>query len=215
MDPVVWVYVALATGVAGLVLATAFARRVLAADPGNERMQELMEVIRQGSMTFLRREYTAVAVFVLAMAGLIFALLDWGRPWGSIAYVTGALLSASAGLVGMRIATAANTRTAEAAPAAAASPRRSDRLPGGSGDGVHRCRSRPARAGPRLSGCSIEVLGVRVGRDPRRHRPRRLVGRLVRQGRRGDLHQGGRRGRRPGRQGRGGDPRGRSPQPGR
>ncbi len=115
MDPVVWVYVAVAAGVAGLLLATAFSRLVLAADPGNERMQELMEAIRHGSMTFLRREYTAVAVFVLAMAGLIYALLDWGRPWGAIAYVTGAVLSASAGFVGMRIATAANARTAEGA----------------------------------------------------------------------------------------------------
>ncbi len=74
-----------------------------------------MLVIRQGAMTFLRREYVAVAVFVTAMATLIFVLLDWGRPWGAIAYVTGAVLSASAGLIGMRIATAANARTTEGA----------------------------------------------------------------------------------------------------
>jgi K(+)-stimulated pyrophosphate-energized sodium pump len=66
-------------------------------------------------MAFLRREYTWVAVFVVIMAGLIFALLDYGRPWGAIAYVFGAVLSAAAGFIGMRIATAANARTAEAA----------------------------------------------------------------------------------------------------
>jgi len=66
-------------------------------------------------MAFLKREYTWVAVFVAAMAVLIFILLDYGRPWGAVAYASGAVLSASAGLIGMRIATAANSRTAEAA----------------------------------------------------------------------------------------------------
>jgi K(+)-stimulated pyrophosphate-energized sodium pump len=66
-------------------------------------------------MAFLRREYTWVAVFVAFMAVLIFVLLDYGRPWGAIAYIFGALLSALAGFIGMRIATAANARTAEAA----------------------------------------------------------------------------------------------------
>ena len=115
LDPELWVYIAIAAGLAGLLLAATFARLVLATSPGDERMQELMLVIRQGAMTFLRREYVAVAVFVAAMATLIFVLLDWGRPWGAIAYVTGAVLSASAGLIGMRIATAANARTTEGA----------------------------------------------------------------------------------------------------
>jgi len=51
----------------------------------------------------------------VVMAVLIAALLDWGRPWGAVAYVFGAVLSAGAGYVGMRIATAANARTTEAA----------------------------------------------------------------------------------------------------
>ncbi|MDQ3782129.1 MAG: sodium-translocating pyrophosphatase [Actinomycetota bacterium] len=115
MDPEVWVYIAIASGLAGLALAGAFSRMVLATSPGNERMQELMVAIRQGSMTFIRREYQVVAVFVALLAGLIYVLLDWGRPWGAIAYVAGAVLSALAGLIGMRMATAANARTAEGA----------------------------------------------------------------------------------------------------
>ncbi len=55
MDPEVWVYIAIASGLAGLALAGAFSRMVLATSPGNERMQELMVAIRQGSMTFIRR----------------------------------------------------------------------------------------------------------------------------------------------------------------
>ncbi len=102
-------------GVAALILALVYGRRVLAVSSGNERMTELMVAIREGSMAFMRREYIAIAGFVAIMAVLIFALLDWGRPWGAVAYVFGAVLSALAGFIGMRIATAANARTAEAA----------------------------------------------------------------------------------------------------
>ena len=111
----IWLYLALVAAVAALILAFVFARQVNSSSPGNERMQELMGAIREGSMAFIRREYTAVAGFVVIMAILIFVLLDWGRPWGAIAYVFGAVLSALAGFIGMRIATAANARTAEAA----------------------------------------------------------------------------------------------------
>lgn len=108
-------YIALIAGVAGLVLAVYYTRVVLAAPPGNERMVELSAAIREGAMAFLRREYIWVSVFVVVMAVLIGVLLEWGRPWGAIAYVFGAVLSGLAGFVGMRIATAANARTTEAA----------------------------------------------------------------------------------------------------
>ncbi len=111
----IWLYLALVAALAALALALGFARQVNSSSPGSDRMQELMGAIREGAMAFIRREYTAVAGFVAVMAILIFALLDWGRPWGAIAYIFGAVLSALAGFVGMRIATAANARTAEAA----------------------------------------------------------------------------------------------------
>ena len=115
LDPVIWLYLAIVAAIAALLLAAFFAREVNRADPGNDRMQELMDSIREGAMTFIRREYTAVAVFVVILAGLILIFLDWGRPWGAIAYIFGAVLSALAGFIGMRVATAANARTAEAA----------------------------------------------------------------------------------------------------
>ena len=111
----IWLYLALVAALAALILAAVFARQVNSSDPGSDRMQELMAAIREGAMAFIRREYTAVAGFVLVMAILIFVLLDWGRPWGAVAYISGAVLSALAGFIGMRIATAANARTAEAA----------------------------------------------------------------------------------------------------
>jgi K(+)-stimulated pyrophosphate-energized sodium pump len=115
VNPDVWLYLAMAMGLAALVLAGAYARAVLAVSPGNDRMQELMAAIREGSMAFMRREYLAISGFVLVMAVLIMVFLDWGRPWGAIAYLFGAALSGLAGFVGMRIATAANARTTEAA----------------------------------------------------------------------------------------------------
>ena len=108
-------YIALFAGALGLLLAVYYTRAVLATPRGNERMVELSNAIRTGAMTFLKREYTWVSVFVLIMAALIAVLLDWGQPWGAVAYVFGASLSALAGLIGMRVATAANSRTTEAA----------------------------------------------------------------------------------------------------
>jgi K(+)-stimulated pyrophosphate-energized sodium pump len=114
-------YASIAAGVVALLLAVIYARMVLVAPRGNERMIELSDDIRQGAMTFLRREYLWVGVFVLAMAALIAGLLDWGRPWGAVAFVLGAALSGVAGYFGMRIATQANSRTAEAARTGGAS----------------------------------------------------------------------------------------------
>ena len=107
--------IAAATAVAALVVAAWFFQKVKAADPGNERMVQLMTAIQEGSRAFLRREYTWVAGFVVIMTALIAVFLDYGRPWGAIAYITGAVLSGLAGFVGMTVATMANARTAQAA----------------------------------------------------------------------------------------------------
>jgi len=115
VNPELWLYIAMAMGVLSLAVAAFYASQVLSADPGNEEMVRLMSVIRKGAMAFLRREYLAIAVFVALLAVLLVIFLPWGWPWGAVAYVFGASLSALAGLIGMRIATAANARTAEAA----------------------------------------------------------------------------------------------------
>ena len=108
-------YLAVAAAIGGLLLAAYFAKVVNAADPGNELMQEIAAAIRDGAMAFLRREYRAIAIFVAGLSVVIFAVLPTLRPWGSISLILGATFSAIAGFVGMRIATAANVRTAQAA----------------------------------------------------------------------------------------------------
>ncbi|MCY4630219.1 MAG: sodium-translocating pyrophosphatase [bacterium] len=107
-------YLAGAIALAALVLAGYFFRYVRAADPGNARMVQLMEAIAGGARTFLRREYRWVAGFVIIMIVLLVTLLDWG-PMGAVAYFLGALLSATAGWIGMTVATMANARTTQAA----------------------------------------------------------------------------------------------------
>ncbi|MDA9620309.1 sodium-translocating pyrophosphatase [Candidatus Actinomarina sp.] len=101
--------------VAGLALAGFFANKVLSIKVTDSKVEELSTAIREGSMAFLKRMYSWISVFVVILAVLISVLTDWGYPWGSFAFVAGAVLSSLAGFIGMRIATAANGRTTEAA----------------------------------------------------------------------------------------------------
>ena len=102
-------------GAAGLALAGYFANKVLSIKVTDSRVEELSTAIREGSMAFLKRMYSWISIFVVILAILISVLTDWGYPWGSVAFVGGAVLSSLAGFIGMRIATAANGRTTEAA----------------------------------------------------------------------------------------------------
>ncbi len=105
-------YMALISAVAGLALAGYYYKAVEAAPAGNERMQFLMTEIQKGARAFLKQEYTWVAAFAVAMLVLIAVVID---PLASVSYVIGAVLSATAGYVGMTVATMANARTTEAA----------------------------------------------------------------------------------------------------
>ncbi len=87
-------------------------------DAGNERMITIAKHIREGAMAFLGREYRVLAVFVLVVAVLL-SWANFGRAETSaligLSMVAGAFCSALAGFFGMRVATAANLRTASAA----------------------------------------------------------------------------------------------------
>lgn len=87
-------------------------------DAGNARMKEISTYIAEGAMAFLKAEYKVLTYFVI-IAGLLLALMGYSNPKSSPmiagAFVVGAFFSALAGFIGMRIATKANVRTAEAA----------------------------------------------------------------------------------------------------
>jgi K(+)-stimulated pyrophosphate-energized sodium pump len=105
-------YLAAASAILGLALAAYYYRAVAAASPGDDRMVFLMTEIQKGARAFLYKEYSWVAVFVVALAILLAIII---APLAAISYVLGAVLSAGAGYVGMTVATMANARTAEAA----------------------------------------------------------------------------------------------------
>jgi K(+)-stimulated pyrophosphate-energized sodium pump len=114
------IIVALAAGCAALVFAAITGMRVLSADPGNERMRAIGDAIREGSGTFLRREYMVLAPFVIVVAVGLWALIDlWTLkntvPQTAIAYLAGTICSATAGFIGMNVAVRANVRTAASA----------------------------------------------------------------------------------------------------
>ena len=100
------------SGVIALIFAVILSLKVIREKPGNELMQEISNMIEQGAMAFLKREYS-VLVFFIIIVGLI---LGWVRgPITSLSFVVGAICSGLAGLTGMKIATKANSRTAYAA----------------------------------------------------------------------------------------------------
>lgn len=105
-------YLALISALAALGVAYFFYLDVKKASPGDDRMVFLMTEIQKGAKAFLKAEYTWVSAFVVAMVVLLAIVID---PLASVTYVIGAVLSGTAGYVGMTVATMANARTTEAA----------------------------------------------------------------------------------------------------
>jgi K(+)-stimulated pyrophosphate-energized sodium pump len=112
-------WVAPAAGILALIVAYMLARKIGRQDPGTPRMREIAEAIEQGAMAFLNREYRTLIIFVVALAAIIaaagFIAPDKMHAATAIAFVSGAICSVLAGNFGMRVATKANVRTANAA----------------------------------------------------------------------------------------------------
>lgn len=99
-------------GLLALVFAYYLAFQINKVPVGNERMKEISSYIQEGAMAFLRRQYRSLFIFGI----ILFAVLAVGINWQTAAsFVVGALFSALAGFFGMRVATKANVRTANAA----------------------------------------------------------------------------------------------------
>ena len=112
------VYLVPVAAVIGLAFGTYKASTTRQASPGDEQMQEIAGRIQEGAMAFLRREYTVLAYFVVAVAVLLAIANMSGEtqsPVIAVSFVLGALASGAAGYAGMIVATLANVRTTEAA----------------------------------------------------------------------------------------------------
>jgi len=105
------------TGVIGLLYTFYRSSWVAKQDPGNEKMQKIAGHIAEGAMAFLKAEYKILIWFVVAVAGLLAftANSELSSPLVGLSFVVGALCSALAGFIGMKVATKANVRTANAA----------------------------------------------------------------------------------------------------
>jgi len=100
------------SGIIALVFAVFLSLKVIREKPGNELMKEISNMIEQGAMAFLKREYSVLVFFII----IVSLILGWVRsPITSLSFVVGAVCSGLAGLTGMKIATKANSRTAHAA----------------------------------------------------------------------------------------------------
>jgi K(+)-stimulated pyrophosphate-energized sodium pump len=122
-------YVALGAAVLALLFGVVLARQLLSEDEGDERMREIGRLIQEGAAAFLKREYTFIAGFVVAVVIALVVFIDLdvldklgdeqGKltdlPRTGISYLLGAIASASAGYIGMYIAVRANTRTTQKA----------------------------------------------------------------------------------------------------
>ena len=112
------IYLVPMMGVVGLLYTLIKFRWVSKQDAGSERMKEISTYIAEGAMAFLKAEWKILGYFVAIVALLLgfMAQSNAGSHWSiAISFVIGSVFSATAGYIGMKVATKANVRTAEAA----------------------------------------------------------------------------------------------------
>src|SRR4051812_8897807 len=112
------VYAVPALGILALLYTAVKSSWVTKQDAGDEKMQTIARHIAEGAMAFLKAEYKVLALFVVIASVLLAYLGHHGEKshWTiALAFIMGAVFSALAGFIGMKIATKANVRTAQAA----------------------------------------------------------------------------------------------------
>jgi len=112
------IYVIPAMGIVGLLYTFIKFAWVNKQDAGNEKMKEISSHIADGAMAFLKAEYKILTYFVI-IAALLLGIMGYtsvNSSWAiALAFICGAILSALAGFIGMKVATKANVRTTQAA----------------------------------------------------------------------------------------------------
>ena len=115
--PTVFWLVPIASVVA-LGMAFFFFRQMMAEDEGTPRMKEIALYVRKGAMAYLKQQYKVVGIVFVVLC-ILFAFMAYGlnvqNPWVPFAFLTGGFFSGLAGFFGMKTATYASARTANAA----------------------------------------------------------------------------------------------------
>jgi K(+)-stimulated pyrophosphate-energized sodium pump len=99
-------------GIIALIFAYIKANSIKKTNPGNTRMKEIASYIEEGAMAFLQREYRVLSIFVITLFVILAIAINWQT---AVSFLLGAVFSALAGYVGMKVATKANVRTANSA----------------------------------------------------------------------------------------------------
>ena len=104
--------------IVSLGMALYFFLQMKGADEGTDRMKEIAEHVRKGAMAYLKQQYKVVTIVFIVLA-IIFSVMAYGfqlqNPWVPFAFLTGGFFSGLAGFFGMKTATYASARTANAA----------------------------------------------------------------------------------------------------
>ena len=114
--PTLW-YVAPLAAIVALLMAGSYYKKMLAANEGSERMKEIAGYVREGAMAYLYRQYKVVGVVFIVLF-IVFAVLAFfgiQNPFVPVAFLTGGFFSGLCGYIGMKTATRASNRTAQAA----------------------------------------------------------------------------------------------------
>ncbi len=104
--------VIIAAGLLALAYGFRTGKEVMAASPGSERMQAIAAAVQEGARAYLNRQYTTIAIAGSVLLVILWATLGFPVALG---FLIGAVLSGSAGYIGMNVSVRANVRTAEAA----------------------------------------------------------------------------------------------------
>ena len=117
MDLNILFYAVPAASLVALLFAWIFFHQMFKESEGNVTMKEIAQYVREGAMAYLKQQYKVV-VIVFAVLAALFAVLAYGfgvqNPWVPFAFLTGGFFSGLAGFVGMKTATYASARTANA-----------------------------------------------------------------------------------------------------